>query len=208
MKIIDTFLLFLIGLPLVASIFIRFALFNSDKFAMSFAITFGVFACVGIGFAFVNYRSPPQFLIESGYLFFVIPGLLIAFFVGAAVSDGDGADSFWSGVGLALFIAIVMAGVYAGLRKLGYEQLIPAGAAVVIFCLIGLAISLLGPIISGYTLSAVAYSLITGDSTIDVFLWKELFDFLNISSTFLKVIVMIVLSIASASDTISTIFDD
>lgn len=200
--------LFFVGIPLVAGVVLRFAAFNESHFKTTLYASLAVFACVGVGFAFKFQHRPPaafssnfQIIVAVSVAVIVLVFLLWVFRDVKNEKEDEGA--FMGGM---ILLAPLILGLitYAVLRDVSSQKYgaIALGAAVVIsFLVVGALNAILGPISAGFTLSAVMYSTSMGDGFHHTFIWKEFFEFFEISGTFIKILVIAVTSLLSAYDT-------
>jgi len=204
----DVFALFLIGIPLVAGVVLRFTAFNECHFKKTFQASLAVFACVGVGFAFKFQHKPPAafsnnfpIIVATSFAVVILVFLLWIFRDVKAEKEDEGA--FMGGM---ILLAPLILGfiTYGVLRDMSFQKYgsIALGAAVVIsFLVVGALNAILGPISAGFTLSAVMYSTSMGDGFHHTFIWKEFFEFFEVNGTILKILVVTVTSLLSAYDT-------
>jgi hypothetical protein len=80
-------------------------------------------------------------------------------------------------------------------------------SAIFLLCGIGVANALLGTIGAGFTISATIHAFISGGSVDTIFIWKEIFEFLNVSSFPIKILVLIFSAFLGAAEAIASYLD-
>lgn len=200
----------LIGIPFMLGIYFRFYRIDKYKLNLSLSLSFLVFAAVGIGYAFATYSRPKSFFIENSstiggvsFLLFFLSG---AFFF---IRD-DASGCFVKFFGL-LFAPFIYFFIY-----LLIWQIIPqsgiSGVAyflnvVFVFVGIGLANAMLGTIVTGFTISASVHAFVMGNGLPDIYIWKNIFEFLDVSSAPLQILIIVAMALASAGEAISNYFE-
>ena len=196
----NTLIYLFIGAPLAIGVVVRFVGFHAEKMLISLLVTTSVFGAIGIGYGFVHFKSPPQFFVENGLAFIAWPIAIFTFLIVWAATETEREVKGATAAGVGFFLVSLLAGT---LEEHGLKNLIPVSAVVLTFCVAGAINSVLGPISAGFTLSATAYSIVSGDGISDIFLWKHFFEYFEISNTPIKVIVLLGSAVLSVGDTVA-----
>ncbi len=210
----NVLVLFLIGMPLVLGVFLRFKDFNHDHFKTTLLLTVGVFACVGVGYAFRIQSKPPLFfarhypMVGAISIGLVLCILSLWLFRNVKTEKEDEAVLHVTiCFGLPLIITLF---AYFGLTELGlgkFGNIVLGATIVVIFCVAGALNAILGPIAAGFTLTAFLHALIIGEGFNNIYIWKEFFEFFNINGVSMKIIVLLVTGLLSSYDTMRDLIE-
>jgi hypothetical protein len=195
----NPFLFALVGLPLVLGVYLRFKRHNRSALIESARVTAVVFLAVGIGYAFAHFDNPRFLFTELGTLICGMGAFLLPIVLFWLVEDFD-EGMMWTS-----WLVAAMALLFAGL--LGQQQIIAAAAAVLLLLAAGLMNALLGTIAAGFALSAAAHSLATTGTLDYVFLWKDVFEFFEIASTPMKILVLSASGVVGAVEAIRSFME-
>lgn len=193
----------LIGAPLVLAIYLRMRTLNWERMRVTVAVSTLTFATVGVGYAFHRYLPLPTLGRISDDILFVsaTTGVLVA--IWCALNFGKDADTALK-IGGALGVVSGFASVALLQSKPG---LVAGGIAVISLAAIGALNGLLGPVVAGFTLSATLHAYVAGEGLQDIFFWKDVFEFFEISTPWLKVIILVATSLFSVADALASVFE-
>lgn len=111
-------------------------------------------------------------------------------------------------LGVMVFVLSLIFDEERNIAILHHSHLFYSVTVVVIFAILGIFSSVMGSILSGFTLSLSLHAIFLGNGIQDIFFWKDIFDFFDISSTSIKIIFLLVLSLVSAADSLTTLLTE
>lgn len=199
-------ILALIGLPLFAGIILRFALHKSETLALNATISIVVMILIGIGYGFATYSDPHPFFLANapricfaGVLLLPLVAAWLAWLQGepwGSASMGCGMFVWW---GILMFLYVLVA---------PFPQTMAAISVVLLLILLACANALLGTISAGFSLSAALHSLFFHGSFHYISIWKDVFEFLDIQSTPVKLLVIAVVIVSGSAEPLHKLVED
>ncbi|MDX2299988.1 MAG: hypothetical protein NW204_09705 [Xanthomonadaceae bacterium] len=196
-------LLALIGLPLLAGIYMRFALFDGEKLLLNIGVSSLVFLAVGIGYLFWTYSAPKAFFVGiTDAIWAAMQFALVLILWLAAIAKGKIRAAYIFLVVLTFMLIIVL---YVPPRN--FPMATYCANVLIAFVVIAITNAILGTIAAGFTISATIHSYLTGSGLPDVYLWKDVFEFLEISSQPMRLLLLVAAALTSSAEAISDLFD-
>ena len=181
-----------IGLPFLVGIVLRVTHFNPRALELSVTVSVAVFFTIATGYLFWTFSSPTDFIVQNGRYIGVI-----FCFASCGLMLHDKEMEVWQGllVGPAIFLLL-----WIWLPQVGWAKPSYCINVLTIFVGIGLAQALLGTIASGFTLSTVVHSLTLGHGFPNMFFWKDVFEFLHVSSAPVMIVILILVNLGSVAE--------
>ncbi|RXK87880.1 hypothetical protein EST62_05035 [Chlorobaculum sp. 24CR] len=203
--VFNTLVMFLIGLPVFVGMYVRYKSYGDHLYWQTFRVTIAIYFTIGVGYSFIHYSDPaPVVKSLGGYV-----GVL--FFLCWVLYNYHKEKSFeYDGVWIMYLIGFFVGGLLLSGLLISYSMNGVAMAITVcsLFIVIGGLFSIAGPLISGFNLSAVIYSLFFNGGIDDVFFWKNIFDFLNIDTLIVRIMILLVSAFSGAVELVSYIHDN
>ncbi|MDR4469873.1 MAG: hypothetical protein MRJ68_16510 [Nitrospira sp.] len=209
----------LIGFPVLAGIYFRFTLFDYDRMIASARIQGLVFLAVGVGFVFMTSTDPNPFF-TSSWTSMILCGIsfVVCYFsIIPAVDALSFSDGFVNKVAEFIAASLFLTGLFClpfvllflwwGLQYFGFITAAYTMNVLYVFILFGIVNALFGTIASGFTISASVHAFMIGKGLPDVYIWKDIFEFLDISSAPIQFLLLIAMALASAGEAISTFLE-
>jgi hypothetical protein len=192
----------LIGFPLLAGFYVRFKHFDANALRLNIKVTTLVLLAVGVGYGFMTYRNPKPFFIVNTPSILLWGHLVLAIALCAVETSMTSRQRVYVVPGIAVSATSVVLAIGQG-----YTGILPTLAAIFMLCLLGLANSLLGPISAGFAISSAIHTLVVNGDFNGIFLWKDIFEFFDISSTPMKLLILVAAGLAGAVEALRSFFE-
>jgi hypothetical protein len=200
----NTLIMFLIGLPVFTGMYVRYKSYGDHLYWQTFRVTIAIYFTIGIGYSFIHYSDPsPVMKSLSGFV-----GIL--FFLCWVLYNYHKDQSFdYDGIWVMYLIGFFVGGLLLTglLIKYSLSGISLAITVCSLFIVIGGLFSIAGPLISGFNLAAVVYSIFFGGGIDNVFFWKDIFELFDINSFIIRVFVLIFSAFSGAVEFVSYIND-
>lgn len=208
-----------IGLPVLAGFYLRFTRFDYDRMIASARIQAFVFLAVGVGYVFMTSSAPRPFFMLSwtSMVLCAISFAVFYFCMLPAVDTFSSSGGFFRRAGEFIVFSLFLAGLFYlpivllilwwGLQYFGLTIAAYTMNVLYVFILFGIANALSGTIAAGFTISASIHAFVIGEGLPDVYIWKDIFEFFDISSAPIKFLLLIAMTLASAGEAISSFFE-
>lgn len=204
---LNPFILALIGAPTLLGIYLRFSRWSPRILKINVIVSSLVLVAVGIGYVFDHQVALPGF--SNGTYKLLGVGFVVAFYsictiILYAKFEKTNSDIAIGGCYIAVLAGILSVLFLGGLQDIAY---IKAPAIIFLFFSFALINSLLGTIAAGFSISSAIYSFITTGSVDYVYIWRDIFEFLEINNTSVKIMVLLVSGLAGCSELLKPLED-
>jgi hypothetical protein len=196
----NTLIMFLIGLPVFAGMYVRYKSYGDHLYWQTFRVTIAIYFTIGIGYSFIHYSDPSPVMKSLG-------GFVgILFFLCWVLYNYHKEQSFdYDGVWIMYFFGFFIGGIILSglLISYGMNGIAMAITVCSLFIVIGGLFSIAGPLISGFNLAAVVYSIFFGGGIKDVFFWNNIFDFFSVDDFIVRIIILVISAFSGAVEFVS-----
>lgn len=199
---LNPLILALIGIPTVLGFYLRFFRFNGTALELNAKVSLIVYLTIAIGYCFIKFDNPNVFFEKNNFL--VLKIFITIFFLFLIPIFSDAEPPLGCIAIMMLFYVVYNLDGIIPTYAIKYSISI---STVILFCLFGLANCLLGSIISGFTISAAIHSYFITGTLDNIFVWKEIFEFVEISNAPIKFMILAGTAFGGASELIYSYFE-
>jgi hypothetical protein len=179
----------------LAGVVFRFRDLSSSSLIKSIAINLAVFIAVGIGYVFSQADHGRQSANAKELLFIIacIPSIyaLVATLRSPSISS-------LTIVGLIVTFTYIFTYFALTILLKQHPGIVKGLEGLLVLSVIGLLNAILGTVVAGFTISAALYLLVSDGTLKDIFFWASFFEFFSITSTGIKLLIAVGISLLSA----------
>ena len=199
---LNPFALALVGAPILLGIYLRIRFRNKEVLKANAIITSLVMLTVAIGYSLNRFQNPEPFFVTLAPTIFLLGAVGLPLVALVKIADqGWGCRTY---IGSCLWGLILLAVTFFAISNNGTPFLAPV-AVITVFCLAGLANVYLGPVAAGFSIAMTLNSYFTTGTLDYVYVWNDIFEFLNISSFPLKVMVLTASALCGSAELLAAL---
>lgn len=188
-----------IGTPTLVGIYFRLKRWNVQAFRLNVIISCTIMAAIAIGYAFMTFGAlNPFFSTYSHLIVATVAGVALAATMLHRIGSRGGQGLLIIPFALIGFwLAAYLCSIYVS------ASIVMPLAALILFCGLGLINAVLGPFAVGLSVSATLHACFASNGFDYVMLWQQLFDLLEVSQAWIKLMLIAGGCLAGSGDLIT-----